>query len=94
MQQRRQYPALFCLNVKNQVYRPVVEVASHNVIRDFKIGHYGSLGRLDRCHVIQNRRDLLPSSFWEVCFRRVSRCEDKSEPITIYACCHFSSKTE
>ena len=35
--------------------------------RDFKIGHYGRLGRLDRCHVTQNTRDLLPSSFWDGC---------------------------
>ena len=31
--------------------------------RDFKIGHYGRLGRWDRCHATQNTRDLLPSSF-------------------------------
>ena len=31
--------------------------------RDFKIGHYGRLGRLDRCHATQNTRDLLPSCF-------------------------------
>ena len=36
--------------------------------RDFKIGHYGRLGRLDRCHVTQNTRDLLPSSFWDGMF--------------------------
>ena len=34
-----------------------------NTNRDFKIGHYGHLGRLDRCHVTQNTRDLLPSFF-------------------------------
>ena len=39
-----------------------------NVIRDFKIGHYGRLGRLDRCHVTQKTRDLLPSSFWDGMF--------------------------
>ena len=46
--------------------------------RDFKIGHYGRLGRLDRCHVTQNTRDLLPSSFWDgtVCFGPVSRRAD------------------
>ena len=36
--------------------------------RDFKIGHYGRLGRLDRRHVTQNTRDLLPSSFWDGMF--------------------------
>ena len=36
--------------------------------RDFKIGHYGRLGRLDRCHVTQKTRDLLPSSFWDGMF--------------------------
>ena len=36
--------------------------------RDFKIGDYGRLGRLDRCHVTQNTRDLLPSSFWDGMF--------------------------
>ena len=35
---------------------------------DFKIGHYGRLGRLDRCHVTQNTRDLSPSSFWDGMF--------------------------
>ena len=38
------------------------------IIRDFKIGHYGRLGRLDRCHVTQKTRDLLPSSFWDGMF--------------------------
>ena len=33
-----------------------------NQIRDFKIGHFARLGRLDRCHVTQNTCDLLPSS--------------------------------
>ena len=46
---------------------------------DFKIGHYGRLGRLDRCHVTQNTRDLLPSSFWDGMFSRVSRREDNGE---------------
>ena len=36
--------------------------------RDFKIGHYGRLGGLDKCHVTQNTRDLLPSSFWDGMF--------------------------
>ena len=36
--------------------------------RDFKIGDYGRLGRLDRCHVTKNTRDLLPSSFWDGMF--------------------------
>ena len=36
--------------------------------RDFKIGDYGRLGRLGRCHVTQNTRDLLPSSFWDGMF--------------------------
>ena len=36
--------------------------------RDFKIGHYGRLGRLDRCDVTQKTRDLLPSSFWDGMF--------------------------
>ena len=36
--------------------------------RDFKIGHYGRLERLDRCHVTQKTRDLLPSSFWNGMF--------------------------
>ena len=36
--------------------------------RDFKIGDYGRLGRLDRCHVTQKTRDLLPSSFWDGMF--------------------------
>ena len=44
-------------------------------IRDFKIGHYGRLGRLDRCHVTQNTRDLLG----RYAFRRVSRREDNGE---------------
>ena len=38
------------------------------VKREFKIGHYGRLGRLDRCHVTQKTRDLLPSSFWDGMF--------------------------
>ena len=49
------------------------------LIRDFKIGHYGRLRQLDRCHTIQNMRDLLTSSFGKVCFRQVSRCEDNGE---------------
>ena len=36
--------------------------------RDFKIGDYGRLGRLDRCHVTKNTRDLLPSSSWDGMF--------------------------
>ena len=36
--------------------------------REFKIGHYGRLGRLDRCYVTQNTRDLLPLSFWDATF--------------------------
>ena len=40
----------------------------NNDNRDFKIGDYGRLGRLDRCHVTQNTRDLLPSSFWDGMF--------------------------
>ena len=52
---------------------------STHVNRDFKIAHHGRLGRLDRCHVTENTRDLLPSSFWDVCFRRVSRREDNGE---------------
>ena len=38
------------------------------VITDSKIGHYGRLGRLDRCHVTQNKRDHLPSSFCDGMF--------------------------
>ena len=38
------------------------------LIRDFKIGHYGRLGQLDRCHTIQNMHDLLTSSFWDSMF--------------------------
>ena len=37
-----------------------------SLIRDFKIGHYGRLGRFDRCHVTQYTRDILPLSFWDV----------------------------
>ena len=37
-------------------------------IRDFKIGHYGRLGQLDRCNVTQNTRDLLSLSFWDSMF--------------------------
>ena len=36
--------------------------------RDFKIGHHDRLGRLDRCHVTQNKRDLSPSSFLDGMF--------------------------
>ena len=43
-------------------------VLSPQTSRDFKIGDYGRLGRLDRCHVTQNTRDLLPSSFWDGMF--------------------------
>ena len=39
-------------------------------IRDFKIVHYGRLGRLDRCHVTQNTRNILLSSFWDDMFSR------------------------
>ena len=49
-------------------------------IRDLKIGHYGRLGRLDRCNVTQNTHDLLyrrPSG--TVCFCRVPRREDNGE---------------
>ena len=45
------------------VYRG--ETVPRPLNKDFKIGHYGRLGRLGRCHVTQNRRDLLPSSFWD-----------------------------
>ena len=37
-------------------------------IKDFKMGHYGRLGRLDRCHITQNTRDILLSSFWDGMF--------------------------
>ena len=56
-----------------------VAVACAPLIRDFKIRHYGRLGQLDRCHVAQNTRDLLPSSFWDGMFSRVSRREDNGE---------------
>ena len=45
-----------------------IERGGGGVSRDFKIGHYGRLGRLDRCHVTQKTRDLLPSSFWDGMF--------------------------
>ena len=48
--------------------REDVSFRQEGVIRDFKIGHYGRLGRLDRCHVTQKTRDLLPSSFWDGMF--------------------------
>ena len=34
---------------------------------------------MDRCHVTQNTRDLLPSSFGDGMFSRVSRREDNGE---------------
>ena len=48
-------------------------------MRDFKIGHYGRLGRLDRCHVTQKTRDFYRRSSGTVCFRPVSRREDNGE---------------
>ena len=48
--------------------RPMWGGTLRNDNRDFKIGDYGRLGRLDRCHVTQNTRDLLPSSFWDGMF--------------------------
>ena len=44
------------------------DMLNFDSIRDFKIGHYGRLGRLVRCHVTQKTRDLLPSSFWDGMF--------------------------
>ena len=52
---------------------------SKSLVLCLKIGHYGRLGRLDGCHVTQNTRDLLPSSFWDGMFLpnfRISRRED------------------
>ena len=48
--------------------------------KDFRIGHYGCLRRLDRCYVSQNTRDILPLSFsGTLCFRWVSHREDNGE---------------
>ena len=47
--------------------------------REFKIGHYGRLGRLDRCYVTQNTRDLYRCPSGTLRFRRVSRRKDNGE---------------
>ena len=57
---------LFDLRASSSTDVPVLLLSQPN--RDFKIGDYGRLGRLDRCHVTQNTRDLLPSSFWDGMF--------------------------
>ena len=64
----------------------------------FKIGDYGELGRLDRCHITQNTRDLLPLSFGDGTFSPgfSHRHEDKGETdkSCIHTYYHFSSKAE
>ena len=65
------------------VYRG--ETVPRPLNRDFKIGHYGRLGRLGRCHVTQKTGVTFyrrPSG--TVCFRRVSRREDNGETVKSY----------
>ena len=48
-------------------------------MRNFKIGHYGCLGQLNRCHITQNTRALLLSSSGMLCFHHVSHHEENGE---------------
>ena len=48
-------------------------------MRNFKIGHYGCLGQLNRCHITQNMRALLLSSSGMLCFHHVSHREENGE---------------
>ena len=61
------WPKCFCIKCETKQHT-FVTFAALVENRDFKIGHYGRLGRVDRCHVMQNTCDLLPSSFWDGMF--------------------------
>ena len=56
------------INIKTSEVEEEDSYRRLKITRDFKIGHYGRLGRLDRCDVTQKTRDLLPSSFWDGMF--------------------------
>ena len=47
--------------------------------REFKIGHYGRLGRLDRCYVRKTRVTFYRCPSRTLRFRRVSRRKDNGE---------------
>ena len=48
-------------------------------MRNFKIGHYGCLGQLNRCHITQNTCARLLSSSGMLCFHHVSHREENGE---------------